>query len=527
MYSREQEIGSIPEETIRVARAAYPKGNVHMRMRDTFGILFEKADFQKMYSRFGQPGIAAWRLMLVTIMQYTEDLSDRQAAEAVRGRIDWKYVLGLALDDAGFDFSVLSEFRSRLLESEAGQYLFELMLTAFKEHGLLNSGGRQRTDSRHVLAAVHGLNRLAVVGETLRAALNCLAVVCPQWLISQTETDWFERYGKRFEETRLPQRQTEREAMSHTIGRDGKQLLSAVEQAEMLPWLKQLPAIVILQLVWQQQYLEVDGQFRMRTAAELALAGERINSPYDPEARYAIKRGMEWNGYKAHLTETCDPGMVHIITHVETTTAEIQDITMTEVIQQALEDKAVCPNEHIVDAGYVDADLLVTSQTQHGIDLIGPTRSNSWLSRQTEGFQQSDFYIDWEKHCAICPMGKTRVTWQTTQKAGNQVIAIRFSRRDCRACSSRSACTTAKSDSRSLAVPPHEQFVALQNARLRQKTVEYRQVDDQRAGIEGTISEATRVYGLRRSRYIGLAKTQPTEYPARHHGTADRNNYGY
>src|SRR5215216_5161727 len=102
MYSREQEIGSIPEETIRVARAAYPKGNVHMRMRDTFGILFEKADFQKMYSRFGQPGIAAWRLMLVTIMQYKEDLSDRQAAEAVRGRIDWKYVLGLALDDAGF-----------------------------------------------------------------------------------------------------------------------------------------------------------------------------------------------------------------------------------------------------------------------------------------------------------------------------------------------------------------------------------------------------------------------------------------
>src|ERR1041384_2176203 len=154
------EMGTIPEETKRVAQAAFPKGNRYMQMRDELGVLFEEADWKHAYSRLGQPGLSAWRLMLVTVMQFAEGLSDRQAADAVRGRIDWKYALGLELADPGFDFSVLCEFRARLVAGRLEQALLDAMLARLRERGLLKARGRQRTDSTHVLAAVRAVNRL-------------------------------------------------------------------------------------------------------------------------------------------------------------------------------------------------------------------------------------------------------------------------------------------------------------------------------------------------------------------------------
>ena len=193
MYQPDEGIGDIPEETIRIAQAAFPKGNIDMRMRDTFGVMFDQADFKRLYSRLGQPGIAPWRLLLVMIMQDAESLSERQAAEAVRGRLDWKYVLGLTLDDSGFDDSVLSEFRARLIEGEAEHVVLDRMLSHFQEQGLVAGGGRQRTDSTPVLAAVRSLNRLELVGETLRATLNNVAQVVPDWLREQVPLTGYER----------------------------------------------------------------------------------------------------------------------------------------------------------------------------------------------------------------------------------------------------------------------------------------------------------------------------------------------
>ncbi len=132
-----------------------------------------------------------------------EGLSDRQAAEAVRSRIDWKYALGLDLADPGFDYSVLSKFRARLMAGSAEMKLLDIMLEQFKAHGLLKPRGKQRTDSTHVLAAIRTLNRLESVGETLRAALNAVATVAPEWLREQTAAEWFDRYSTRIEESRL------------------------------------------------------------------------------------------------------------------------------------------------------------------------------------------------------------------------------------------------------------------------------------------------------------------------------------
>src|SRR3712207_1289305 len=153
-----------------------------MRLRDEFGALYEDEDFRELYPARGQPGLAPWRLALVTVFQFLEHLSDRQAADAVRARIDWKYALGLELTDPGFHFSVLGEFRARLVAGGAEPLLLDTMLEHFKARGLVKARGKQRTDSTHVLAAVHDLHLLELVAETLRAALDDLAAVVPDWL---------------------------------------------------------------------------------------------------------------------------------------------------------------------------------------------------------------------------------------------------------------------------------------------------------------------------------------------------------
>ena len=221
-------IEPVPEETARVARAAFRKGNLLMRIRDEIGILYDDRMFASLYDARGQLAISPWRLALVTVFQFLENLSDRQAAEAVRSRIDLKYALSLELGDPGFDFSVLCEFRARLLAGGRDQNLLEVMLEHLHERGLVKARGKQRTDSNHVLAAVRSLNRLEFVGETMRAALNAIATSAPQWLIEYNRPDWLERYGARVEQYRLPRSLAARQSLAEVIGADGHDLLAAL-----------------------------------------------------------------------------------------------------------------------------------------------------------------------------------------------------------------------------------------------------------------------------------------------------------
>lgn len=187
MSLQPQAIPSIPEETVRVAHIILPKGNTYTHMRDEFGTFFQDEDFLDLFSKKGQPAESAWCLALVMVMQYAEGLTDRQAAEAVKTRIGWKYALSLEITDPGFDFSVLSEFRGRLLANRAERQLFDRMLSQFRERGWVKVRGKQRTDSTHVFAAIRGVNRLECVGETMRHALNILAEVAPDWLVEQMQ----------------------------------------------------------------------------------------------------------------------------------------------------------------------------------------------------------------------------------------------------------------------------------------------------------------------------------------------------
>ena len=245
---RQDTIGPEPNETRRVAEAAFPDGHRYLRLADEIGTLFTDALFASRYPERGQPALPPWRLALVTMLQFAEGLSDRQAVAAVRSRIDGKYLLRLALTDAGFDDSVLSEFRSRLLTHDADYLLFDHLIAWYRERDLVIAGGRQRSDSTHILAAVRALNRIALVGETLRFALNRLSLVAPDWLQAVCPKEWTERYARHAEDDRLPTKHATRVALALTIGQDGHLLLSAIYRAHAPDWLRHVPAIDILRL---------------------------------------------------------------------------------------------------------------------------------------------------------------------------------------------------------------------------------------------------------------------------------------
>jgi transposase len=500
----------IPEQTAQIARAAFPKGNIYMKMRDELGVLYADNDFVTLFrADCGQPPISPAQLALVTVMQFAEGLSDRQTADAVRARLDWKYALGLELTNPGFDFSVLSEFRSRLIKSGRESQLLEQMLKCFRQKGLIKARGRARTDSTHVLAAIHQLNRIECVAETLRHALNELATVAPEWLLKQVSTDWFDRYGSRLEQSRLPQTKPEQQQLAIAIGCDGHQLLSAIYDEKTAKPLRQLPCVEILRRVWVQQYYQEAGVVQWRTTDNLPANKQLIFSPYDPEARNRTKREMNWTGYTVHLTETCDSDKPHLITHVETTPATTGDVEMTAVIHQALADKDLLPGQHLVDTAYVDAQHLLSSRVDYDLDLVGPVPSDtSWQAQAGQGFSLSCFQIDWDAKRAVCPQGCQSHSWALhSDNYGNPVIKVRFPPSDCRGCPSRSQCTHSPKLPRVLTVRPMAQHLALTAARERQTTAQFKQLYAKRAGVEGTISQAVGAFGLRQSRYIGLAKT--------------------
>ncbi len=374
MSLRPTPCGDVPASTASVARAAFPHGTVCLRLRDTLGTIFADAQFAPLFASRGQPATCPWRLALVTLLQFAENLSDRRAAEAVRGRIDWKYLLGLELTDPGFDASVLSEFRSRLVVGGAEEQLLETLLAFCREQKLLGPRGRQRTDSTHVLGAVRALNRLECAIETLRAALNVLASAAPDWLRTHAEATWVERYAKRAEEDRIPQAEAKRRAHVEQIGRDGHHLLAAITAPEAPAWLRTLPAVELLRQVWVQNFYCVSpagppepgssnpagAVVRWRTDAEgFPPSLLMVASPYDSEVHYAKKRTTTWIGYKVHLTESCEDDRPHLITHVETTPAPVVDRDVLGHVHAVLAARALLPGTHLVDSGYMGAEQLV------------------------------------------------------------------------------------------------------------------------------------------------------------------------
>ena len=516
----------VPELTAQVAGSAFPGGSLAIRVRDELGAWCPDEAFAGVYGVRGAPGISPAQLAVVTVLQFTENLTDRQAAGAVRGRIDWKYCLGLELTDPGFDFSVLSEFRRRLVAGSAERLLLDLLLARLKELGLVKAGGRQRTDSTHVLARIRDLNRLELAGESVRAALEALAAAVPGWLAGVIGASWQQVYGQRIEELRLPESAAARAELAVQYARDGYWLLERLQVPDAPPAARDLPAVQALRLILIQQFYRSDGQ----TGQEVTWREEeknggyglppgraRIVSPYDLDARYGEKRGKGWLGYKAHYTETVSdpagddpatgrPAHPDIITGAQTTHAAIPDVKMTTPVHDQLAQRGLAPGEHAVDSGYVSADELIAAR-ERGITLIGPLLASTSRQARAGGYTTDMFAIDWDAEQVTCPQGTVSRSWNPCSQRGTDVIVVQFPRPACRACPARDKCTTATRTGRQLTLRPREIHEAVTAARAGQATAEWQRKYAARAGVEGLMAQVTHVTGIRRARYLRLPKT--------------------
>src|SRR4249919_2133431 len=204
MSLQPRRLPEVPADTARAARAAFPKGSVAIRIRDELGEVWSDQRFEDLFGDRGRPGISPAQLMIVLVLAMVENLTDRQAANMVRRAIDWKYALGLGLEDPGFDFTVLSEFRTRLVAGSMETEALDGLLIALAGLGLVRSGGRQRSDSTHVLARLRSLNRLELAGESVRAALEALAAAAPAWLTDVIDQEWAGVYGSRIDTCTCP-----------------------------------------------------------------------------------------------------------------------------------------------------------------------------------------------------------------------------------------------------------------------------------------------------------------------------------
>jgi transposase len=233
-------------------------------------------------------------------------------------------------------------------------------------------------DSTHVLAAIRVLSRLELVAEMLRAALNDLATVAPDWLQGLAPCEWDERYGKRIEESRLPRANAAREAYAQTVGEDGFRVLDAVDAPEAPEAVRTLPSIATLRRTWQRHDERTEPtspaprkrpapRVRFKANRDVPRAAEGIESPDDPAARSRHKRDTQWTGSMVHVSATCEPTAPHLMTPVHTTAATGHEAPCTAPIQRALVQKDLAPAAHLVDAAYISAAWLVQSQDEYGL----------------------------------------------------------------------------------------------------------------------------------------------------------------
>lgn len=509
-----------------------------MRIRDELGEVYADARFAAAFGVRGRPGISPGQLMMASVLQFSENLTDRQAAEAVRDRITWKYALGMELEDPGFDASVLSEFRSRLVAGDLTCVALDALLARLAGLGLVKAGGRQRTDSTHVLGAIRTLNRLELAGETLRAALEALAVAAPGWLSGVIDPSWQQVYGSRIDTLRLPESQTKRQALMVDYGKDGYHLLEQIHRPDAPIWLRELPAVAALRGIWIQQFYreitdtrqEVRRREKLPEGDGLPPGRDRLISPYDLDARYSVKRDHGWGGYKVHFTETCDAPGTHpgtspgsdpdtipapeqgrgdrpnLITGVVTTEATVPDTAMTTPIHHQLAGKGLLPGEHLVDSGYPSAELITDTARMFGVTLVSPMLlDHSAQARAGAGYDKAAFTVDFDLHQATCPQGATSSSWTTCRQHDTDAIVIKFAAATCGPCPVRQSCTSGTR--RQLTIRSRQLHQALHNARAEQATDQWKARYAARAGVEGTMRQTTHVTGIRQARYLGLPKT--------------------
>ena len=511
-------IQPVPEETARVARAAFRKGNPLLRLRDELGAIFADADFADLFPKLGQPGLPPWRLALVTLLQFRENLPDRQAAEAVRARIDWKYLLGLELTDPGFDHSVLCEFRSRLLDGQrrgapAAQAAGGLPERAGCSRRAAGSGPTRPTS----LASIRALNRLELVGETLRAALNELATwprtgcAAPPRRPGTSAT----RTASRTAGCRRP-RPNARPTPAPSA-RTGSRCSTGSTSPRRPRACGRLPTVEVLRRVWARHFVREGGAppgggacgSGARTTRRPS--AEPVESPYDPEARFRTRSGTSWTGYVVHLSETCEDDTVHLLTHAMTTVATVHEARCTAAIHAGLGRQGPVAGRAPGRRGLRRRRAAGAQPRGAGHRPGRPAAAEPVLAGQGRGrLHDRPLRGRLGRAAGALPAGQAVLGLEPPGRPGRHALRLGAgsARPTAAACPARPLVHAGQ------APGPAPEAAAAGRARGAQgapaggsATKEGRRRYARRAGIEGTLSQGVRAFGLRRSRYRGLAKT--------------------
>jgi IS5 family transposase len=492
----------VPSDTAAIGHVVLKADNVYRQIGDRFDELFPpESEFAFMYEVTGRGAISPLLAALVTVFQMMEKVADRAAAEFVASRIDWKYALHLPLGYAGFHWTDLLAFRTRLREHDQERLLFDRILVKLREQGLIKTRGKMRTDSTHVLAVIERLSQLELVCESIRLALQAVTECLPDWVETTLPPSLEERYSQRQSEYGLSQAQVRKQLVQ--AGQEGFWFLAQLERSAP-DAVRQLPEVVTLRTVLEQQFPQGPSE----PPAERRPTGQGvIESPHEPEARFSAKRGKGWIGYKVQVTETCDVDHPHLIVDLEPTSALDNDAPQLGHIQDRLQARDLLPAEQQVDQGYMSGENLVESGDL-GINLMGIPLDDT---QGPAGFQQTDFSIDVQARQAVCPAGHSSRVWSEKHhpKGGPPQILIRFAGATCQACPSFGRCTLSP-QGRSLTLHPYR--TALLARRVEAKTPDFREKLHLRAGIEAAISELTRRYGLRQARYRRLFKQRLQSY---------------
>ncbi len=486
----------VPADTAAIGQKVLRANNVYRQIGDRFDDLFpQESEFAFLYDDLGRGALPPLLSALVTVFQMLEKVPDRQAAEFVASRIDWKYALHLPLDYGGFHWTDLLAFRNRLWEHQQERLLYDRFLAQLQDLGLIKRRGKMRTDSSHVLGVVERLSQLELVTESLRLALRAVSEQAPDWAERLLPASFRETYSQQQSEYGLSETQVRSKLIQ--AGQDGFWLLAQLDRSAPAP-LRQLAEVTTLRTVLEQQFPKSPGA----PPAERRPTGEGvIESPHEPEARFSTKRGKGWIGYKVQVTETCDTDYPHLIVDIAVTSALANDAPQLPAIQQRLQERDLLPGEQQVDQGYMSGEHLVTS-AERGINLMGVPLADT---QGPAGFHQTDFQIDIAARQATCPAGHRSAVWSEKQApdGGPAPILIRFAGSTCQSCPFFGQCTQSP-QGRSLTLHPYR--AALLARRAEAQTEAFREKLHLRAGIEGTISELTRAHGLRRARYRRLGK---------------------
>jgi hypothetical protein len=459
----------------------------------------------------GRPAVNPVRLLGVTLLQFTEKLPDRQAADAVVFDIRWKCALGMEVDEAGFDPTVLVRFRNRLQEHGLEGIGFEAALDAMREAGYLGKKGAHRVDSMQVIGLVAHMSRLECVREAMRKALLAL-----EGFERLARPDLWPVWWERYVESKVDYRDKE-DVLRLKMVQAGEDI------HEVLLWMESLrdetpksEAVELLRRVFEENFECARGGIEKRKTKPSG----SVSNPHDPQAQWSFKNAAkrtEWVGYKAQVAETVEENPREkgeptkaVITAIVIQEAIASDKAALPVVEQAIEAAGEPrPRKVYADAGYTSGDELARAQKE-GRELRGPVQPGA--PRRDGRYTSDAFEVSIKNRSAICPAGQRSTNCSRLHNGATGDVDYRFEwePRLCESCARRHHCISESQTHRTLLVGEHHDLI--QNRRQEQKTKVFKKDMQHRNSIEGTISELCRGYDLRRCRYRGMKKAQLQSY---------------